>query len=253
MASASSHLELSIDLVARRVNTLANLPADPQNIITMLEAETEKGLSPWEAELVNQIINALDKCDWCRHADGAATDESRFRLPTSPGCDAFAVWGSRTKGGRLFSSRNLDWKKDTGIAAHRLVNVMKMKGVPVYATFGFAITGMSAIAGMNRDGLTVSEMNLDNSETTFEGPPFPLRLRMLLEGARTLEDAKRIWEATNNTDSMNYLIASGGEKQAMVIEAMKDYSSYYGANDSKEADATCPMHAPHGNGGTCGD
>jgi len=39
----------SVDVVFRRMNTLANLPADPQNIITMLQFELEKGLPHWEA------------------------------------------------------------------------------------------------------------------------------------------------------------------------------------------------------------
>ena len=37
--------------------------------------------------------------------------------------------------------------------------------------------------------MTVSEMNLDNSETSFDGPPFPLRLRIVLEQASNLEDS----------------------------------------------------------------
>ena len=34
-------------------------------------------------------------------------------------------------------------------------------------------------------------MNLDNALTTFDGPPFPLRLRMILERATSLSTAKR--------------------------------------------------------------
>jgi hypothetical protein len=32
-------------------------------------------------------------------------------------CSMFAVWGPRSAGGQLFSARNLDWEKDTGISA----------------------------------------------------------------------------------------------------------------------------------------
>lgn len=34
--------------------------------------------------------------------------------PAGLQCSMFAVWGSRTVNGQLFSGRNLDWNKDTG-------------------------------------------------------------------------------------------------------------------------------------------
>lgn len=105
-----SGAKLGLDKVMQRVSTLGNLPADPQNIITMLQHELEKGVSPAVALLLNAVIDRLDKCSWC----DLDADSGRSRLPTSPRCDAFGVWGSRTRNGRLFSSRNLDWKKDTG-------------------------------------------------------------------------------------------------------------------------------------------
>lgn len=232
--------------VTRRFNTLGNLPADPQNLITALEFELEKGLPPALAAIINAVINELTKCTWC-----AKRSDGRARLPFAPGCDAFAAWGSRTAGGRLFSSRNLDWNKDTGIAAHKLVTVFHPDdGTPPYATFGFA-SGLGAIAGMSKAGLTVSEMNLDNSRTAFEGPPFPTRLRLVLEGATTLAEARSLWEATNNTDSMNYMVASGTERNAMAIEAMRSYSAFFGAADPVEANATCAVGMAAG--GTCGN
>ena len=30
-------------------------------------------------------------------------------------CSFFATWGSRTKGGKLYTMRNLDWNANTGI------------------------------------------------------------------------------------------------------------------------------------------
>jgi len=140
-----------------------------------------------------------------------------------------------------------------GIAAHKLVTVVRVDGVKPYATFGFSV-GVIALAGMSSTGITVSEMNLDNSRTSFDGPPFPLRLRMVLERASTLEEARAIWDATNNTDSMNYLLASGREKSAIAIETVADFSAYYTANDPIEAAATCLENAsqPGHTGGTCG-
>ena len=94
-------------------------------------------------------------------------------------------------------------------------------------------------------------MNLDNSKTAFEGPPFPMRLRMVLEGATTLGEARALWEATNNTDSMNYLVASGPERSAFAIEAVRGFSRFFGDNAPAEASATCAVGSEAG--GTCGN
>jgi len=244
----------SVDVVSRRFNTLANLPADPQNIITMLEEELERNISPEVRKLLNEIINALDKCSWC---DNIGSDRNggstRLRIPLAPGCDSFAVWGSRTASTNLFSSRNLDWNSDTGIAMHKLITVLHPPNANAYATFGFA-SGIGALAGMSRAGMTVSEMNLDNAETTFDGPPFPLRLRMVLENASSLAEARALWDATNNTDSMNFLIASGHERSAFEIEAVRGFSAFFEANDPIEASATCIAESSkRTEGGGCGD
>ena len=62
----------------------------------------------------------------------------------------FAVWGGRTEESSLFSARNLDWNKDTGVNKHKVVMVIVPNdgGIPS-ATLGFAglfgtLAGMSA-------------------------------------------------------------------------------------------------------------
>ena len=103
-------------------------------------------------------------------------------------------------------------------------------------------------------------MNLDNSVTTFDGPPFPLRLRHVLEDAASLSEARSIWEATNNTDSMNFLIASARERSALAIEAIggrfaasaphQAFSAFFADNSTIERRATCTVGTKEG--GTCG-
>lgn len=243
--------------VTRRFNVLANLPADVQNLITMLQQELEKELSPAERELINAIIDALDGCTWCSRPQGGG---GRLRLPWAPGCDSYGVWGSRTEGGRLYTMRNLDWNKNTGAARVKLVTIVDTPGTRgPYAMFGFGI-GLGALAGMSSVGLTVAEMNLDNSLTTFDGPPFPMRLRLLLERSRTLAEARSLWQATNNTDSMNYMVGSAADREALAVEAIGGafgaspphaaFSAFFGANDPVEQNATCAVGRKKG--GACG-
>ena len=42
-------------------------------------------------------------------------------------CSFFATWGSRTKGGKLYTMRNLDWNANTGINKNKIVFVWKIK------------------------------------------------------------------------------------------------------------------------------
>lgn len=164
-------------------------------------------------------------------------------------CDAFGVWGSRTEGGLLFSSRNLDYNSNTGINRHKLVTMFKVVGsdgkpVPggTYTTLGFAF-GPGALAGMNSKGITTSEMNLDNSQVTFDGLAFPLRLRYVLENAYDLESAMTVWNATNNTNSFNFLVGSAsdaisGSDGAYALETILGFTAQFGANSGVEQSST---------------
>ena len=83
---------ITTDVISRRFYTLANLPADAVNIISMLEQELEQGWPTWLKDVVNDLIRILEKI--------------------IRGCDAYGVWGSRTKSGLLHSSRNLDYNSN---------------------------------------------------------------------------------------------------------------------------------------------
>jgi hypothetical protein len=89
------------DVVSTRFFALSNMPADTPNIISALEQGLEVGWPQWLKTDVNNIIRILE--GWIH------------------GCDAFGVWGTRTAGAQLFSSRNLDYNRDTGIDQYKLV------------------------------------------------------------------------------------------------------------------------------------
>lgn len=231
--------------ISARFYALANMPADEVNIVSMLEQELEAGWPEWLKEVVNEIIKLL--------------------LHLKHHCDAYGVWGSRTQDGLLYSSRNLDYEPDTGINRHKLVtfyhiNDPSFGGVPpggAYASIGFAF-GLGALAGISEAGITTSEMNLDNSRVTFSGVPFPLRLRMVLESATDLETAMTTWNATNNTNSFNFLIGSAPDALrlrkegpgatgdgAYALETIMGFTAQFGANSTVERDATYNCSAPH--------
>lgn len=88
-----------------------------------------------------------------------------------------------------------------------------------------------------------------------------MRLRHILEQATSLASAKGLWEASNNTDSMNYMLTSSTETAALAVEAIGGrfaptaphaaYSAFFTANDTVEAHATCAV-GTDGKAGECG-
>lgn len=47
----------------------------------------------------------------------------KFIKKVSIHCSFFAVWGQRTKDGKLYSMRNLDWLANTGVNKNKLITV----------------------------------------------------------------------------------------------------------------------------------
>lgn len=204
LLSAAKRADL--DVLARRLVTIANLPADSQNLVKLIEHEL--------------LISIDDVTPAIRTA--AAVVVAGLERPGSRNprgfCDFFAAWGPLTEGGRTLASRNLDFDKDTGVANHKLVTVYSIEGQHPYATFGFAgIVG--ALAGLSAPGIAVSEANLDNSEVSFDGIPWPYRLREMLGDAKDLDEARSLWHSHNNTAAFNFLVASSGALARAVVPA----------------------------------
>jgi hypothetical protein len=221
--------------VSRHFFVLANMPADMPNIIAALEVEFERGWPDWLKTLVNEIIWSIDHLG--HH------------------CDAFGVWGSRTETGRLYTSRNLDFNANTGINKYKLLSVFEITesdGTPriPYVAMGFSF-GLGALAGMNMEGISTSEMNLDNNMTTFSGLPFPLRLRYILERATNLETAMSLWNSTNNTNSFNFLIGSAADTQAFALETIREFTAVFPADSPIEAAAFYPCGTPPNVASSC--
>lgn len=210
----------------RRTIVAANMPADQINIISALEMEYSKSWPVWLQDLVRLIIDLVEKFG---HT-----------------CDAYGVWGSRTVNGTLYTSRNLDFLADSGMNRYKVALVYDITEGSArrrYVTLGFGF-GLSALAGMSLNGITVSEMNLDNAEVTFSGLPFPLRLRLVLENATDLESAMTIWNSTHNTNSFNFLIGSGPDGQAYALETIYNFTAQFPANSPIEAAATYDCGEP---------
>lgn len=210
-----------------RAITLANAPGDTKDFLLILAREFLRQNKEFSSEYskLTQLM-ALD---------------------SSPAhnmhCSMFAVWGNRTVNGALYSARNLDWNKDTGINKYKLVMVtVPDDGSTPSANLGF-VGLYGSLAGMSAAGLTLHEANLEEMQISFVGFPWTLRIRFIMEYANDIVSARQLWESTNNTVGFNHMIASAHDAKlfregkaktvALALETMYQYTAYFADNDTR--------------------
>ncbi len=160
-------------------------------------------------------------------------------------CTMFAVWGSRTVDGKMFSLRNLDWLSQSGMHEDRLITVYRPDKGIACVTMGYAgVTG--CLAGMNAKGLTLSEVGAFSAREELDGTPWTLIARQMLEESLTLEEAVTFIEGAKHTIGYNYLVADGDPEHygtpafaphAAAFETNFECCETFHAGDAKEAAA----------------
>lgn len=196
--------------------TLANLPGSLENIKFIFEDEKQNPAS-YSTEALLRAFKTI---------------VSRWK---SFSCSMFGVWGSRTATGNLFSGRNLDWLRDTGISEYKLITIHRPTGKNRHAHAVVGWAGIwGAITGMSSQGITVHEANLESNDITFRGFPWVLRLRHVMAVASNLQEGIAVFNATNSTVGFNHAIGSAADKELNVLETMKGSQAVFSANDPRE-------------------
>ena len=128
-------------------------------------------------------------------------------------CSAFAVWGKRTREGKMYASRSLDWESGSGLSDYAAVTVFHpvledgRPGVP-NLLFGH-LGSLGCIAGMNAAGIALSEIGAFNERETFDGRPWQYVFREILDEATSLKQAARIIDHGNYTQGYCFLVVWG--------------------------------------------
>eukprot|EP01132_Coremiostelium_polycephalum_P004340 gene4340-5432_t len=153
-------------------------------------------------------------------------------------CSHYSAWGSRTLNGDMFNGRNLDWFSDTGISKNKMITFYHPTGSYSHASIGFAGL-LGAIVGISSQGIFTAESDNDSNLVTFKGLSWSLRLRYIMEHAQNIDEAKQLWESTNNTMGMNHMLSSANEAStnphpALALETMKGYTAFFTDNDPNE-------------------
>jgi len=212
-----------------RVLTGSTMPADANNIQTLIQRgiAAHGNIGQHCIQSGKRLLSSFD-----------ALSMPKNQMLVDHDCDFFAAWGNVTVDGRLLSTRNLDIRPGTGISKFKLIAVYNLStDAHSYVNIGFA-GFIGSLAGMSKQGMTVSEANLDNGDVSFDGIAWPMRLREILSTAHNLTHALDIWHSKNNTAAFNFLIASGKEQRAVALETNFHYTSEFYGNSNMERDAT---------------
>ncbi len=122
-------------------------------------------------------------------------------------CSGFALMGRATRDGRVLHGRVLDYMTGAGLqdAAVAVVEIPE-KGIP-FLNAGFA-GFLGCVTGFNARGVAVGEMG-GRGEGDWDGMPMAFLVRKVLEEARTLEEALRIFRETPRTCEYYYVVSDG--------------------------------------------
>jgi len=167
-------------------------------------------------------------------------------------CSAFMVWGDRCEDGNLYGCRNLDWAKDTDISANKCVTVfhpVKENGEPGIASAIFGYIGvLGSMAGINEEGIALSEVGAFNARETFEGRPWHYAFREVLEGAKNLDEAAKIFKKGNFVQGYCFNAGWGDPRgkgtpgfapKGMSVEVDAENTEILYDNDPQELNAVC--------------
>lgn len=151
-------------------------------------------------------------------------------------CSSIAAWGSATKDGHLYQTRNLDWTMELGAQDYPCITVyIPSEGIPhVNITFaGF----IGANTGMNAKGIVLSEMgDSPGKDYPFDmnGVHFTTLFRQVMYDADGLEPAIDIFKNAKRMKKYHYVVGDGANLRAVKMLAHAPDLVIWNDNDPKD-------------------
>jgi hypothetical protein len=157
-------------------------------------------------------------------AEGAELDDEEVRLtsyfPELFHCSGFAVSGRATESGALYHGRVLDYMTDLGLQNRSVVFVVAADDRIPFVNVGYA--GFhGSVSGMNAERISLGEMG-GGGEGDWDGIPMSILMRMALESASTLEEAKAVFRDNPRTCEYFYVFADGKDRSSVGVAAWPD-------------------------------
>jgi hypothetical protein len=132
-------------------------------------------------------------------------------------CSGFAVFGTATKGGKLYHGRVLDYMTTIGLQDAATTFVVAPEGKIAFANVGYAAF-IGSVSGMNAESISLGEMG-GRGEGQWDGVPMATLMRRALEECSSLEEVKQLWASSPRTCEYYYVFADGKTNQAVGVAA----------------------------------
>lgn len=195
--------DLKIDVAGVKLNP------DPKKLIAAI-AESQRKFVP--ARFFEEMKGV---------ADGSGMDLNEIIvanfIPEMFHCSGFALSGSATKDGTLYHGRILDYGCDWRLQEHAVLTVAEPEGRIPFANVTYA-GFIGSVTGMNAQQVSIGEMG-GGGRGHWAGVPMAILVRMVLEDAKSLDDAVSIFRDNPRTCEYFYVIADGKSGQGVGMEA----------------------------------
>jgi isopenicillin-N N-acyltransferase like protein len=120
-------------------------------------------------------------------------------------CSGFALLKDATSTGRLYHGRVLDYGVDWKLQEHAVLIIAEPEGRIPFANVSYA-GFIGSVTGMNTEQISIGEMG-GGGVGMWNGVPMAFLVRMVLEHARTLEEAVSVFNDNPRTCEYYYVIA----------------------------------------------
>ena len=147
------------------------------------------------------------ECDALSKAAGIPVRDGRYGnlFPERFHCTGVAVRGKASAGGHVVHARVLDYMRDINLQAGAAVVVFMPDGYNKWMTLGYA-GFVGTVTAMNEHGLAIGEMG-GGGEGDWDGMPMSLLIRDVMERAKTVDEALKIFKETPRTCEYYYVLS----------------------------------------------
>jgi len=141
-------------------------------------------------------------------------------IPEMMHCSGFALLSKATAEGKLYHGRVLDYGVSIKLQNHAVLTIQEPDGKVPFVNVSYA-GFIGSVTGMNLAGISIGEMG-GGGVGLWNGVPMSFLVRMVLEDARTLDQAIGVFKDNPRTCEYYYVIADAASDDAVGIKAMPD-------------------------------
>lgn len=157
-------------------------------------------------------------------------------------CSLFGAWGQSTAAkGHVVQLRALDFETEANIQHFPLLTIYQPNAGHSFANIGW-VGHIGVISGISSQQIAVSEIgdDYDQENDSFDGKPFPIILREILQFDPALNQAIARMQNTSRISSLMYAIGDGKLGQVRALQTSRTLFNVYDATNLEPLTDTHP-------------